>query len=460
MTAFLALGAIYTIAYGLWFLWLGPIAGQPLVGLIATIVCAMLAIPLWKPIARLVDHLFYGGWYDYRTAVRDILEPLHIYQQPQDLISQVATRVHEVMKYDFVMCLNYEGGAALAGPMSMQDMDSVVGRDMHLGRHVALAQTIEAQRKPVHLHDLLQQIGSTSNLTLLEQQLLGLEQARLWVPLQGYSDVIGLLVVGAKRGEEESNGKDIEILETIGRQFGVLLQNAWIFSNLRQEVEEGRSIRREALAAREEERRRIARELHDEIIQSLVGYMYLISQIRYLDKSDKHRIPERIDVLQETLRDIIYDVRRICTDLRPPVLDEVGLVAAIGSLARSVDSGLTIDLQIEDDPEVEIPDAVSLTTYRIVQESLHNIDRHAQASHATVALSINQHDIRLVVLDDGRGFEMPAELSEFLRRGHLGLVGLRERLMGVNGTLNVKSAPGEGTLIEALIPLSIEDDTN
>lgn len=149
-------------------------------------------------------------------------------------------------------------------------------------------------------------------------------------------------------------------------------------------------------------------------------------------------------------------MRRICSDLRPPVLDSLGLVPAVRSRLRELESrvSLQVRLQVEGDEEQDLPEEVALCLYRVLQEAVLNVQKHAAARRVVVAVRLRPEAVTLSVEDDGRGFVLPPRLGLLTNEGHFGLLGLQERLELVQGTLRVTSAPGQGTRLEAHVPLT------
>ena len=202
---------------------------------------------------------------------------------------------------------------------------------------------------------------------------------------------------------------------------------------------------RRGIEASEAERTRWARELHDQTLQQLAGLRMLLAGARR--SGDPERMGGAIDGALEQITTAIGDLRSLITELRPAALDELGLQPALESLvARYVGQAdleveLTVDLSgTRQRPEIES------TVYRLAQEALTNVAKHAGASHVALTVSDADGGIALTVRDDGAGFDPRQRSSGF------GLLGMRERLALVNGTLDVESEPGSGTLLCAAIP--------
>lgn len=205
-----------------------------------------------------------------------------------------------------------------------------------------------------------------------------------------------------------------------------------------------------ALRAAEEERQRIARELHDDTAQRLAALMLLLRVAGQIeDREERDRWIERV---REEIAEAAEAVRRIARGLRPPALDEVGLALALDSLVRSLRRAhsLDIELAVERVGDRLDPDA-ELALYRIVQEALTNAIRHSGASRILVSLRGDSSTMRATVEDDGRGFAAAADFGNGGRG--MGLVGMRERARHAGGRLEIASAPDAGTRVSAELPL-------
>jgi signal transduction histidine kinase len=208
---------------------------------------------------------------------------------------------------------------------------------------------------------------------------------------------------------------------------------------------------RRSIEASESERSRWARELHDETLQHLAGLRVLLSGARR--SGDPERVAAALDDAVDLLNDGISDLRALITDLRPAALDELGPKAALETLVARVtqQSGLEIELEVDlafergDSSERHVGEIES-TTYRLVQEGLTNIVKHAEATHVEVRVMDLEETLEVLLRDNGRGFDADGESAGF------GLIGMRERVALVHGTLEVESAPGDGTTLRARIP--------
>ena len=213
-----------------------------------------------------------------------------------------------------------------------------------------------------------------------------------------------------------------------------------------------RQMSSQVLTAQEEERKRIARELHDDTAQALTS---VLVRLRLLERSlEDERLQRGLAELRDLTGATLEGVRRMAIDLRPPMLDDLGLEAALQSHVQDFSQRWPIRATFASSRLGRLPAEVELVLYRIVQEALSNVAKHANASRALVRLTGRGRALRLLVEDDGCGFDV--EATRHSRESGLGLFGMEERLALVSGTLRVESVVGEGTRVsaEVLLPRS------
>jgi signal transduction histidine kinase len=250
---------------------------------------------------------------------------------------------------------------------------------------------------------------------------------------------------------------------------------AAVASSLTQQLMAERTAETERLRygaqARERERERWARELHDETVQGLGVLRMQLANAR--DSGDPEKVDAAVEEVSEGLQREITGIRHLITELRPAALDDLGLEAALQALARRAEAVYGLEVQTEvrigiDRPDGRLDAELETTVYRILQEGLNNVSRHAQASHASVSVLEQNGDLIATVTDDGKGIADTSRVSPGERRengraeesasgivtGGYGLPGMRERAELVGGELELRSAPGEGTTLRLRVPLA------
>lgn len=211
-----------------------------------------------------------------------------------------------------------------------------------------------------------------------------------------------------------------------------------------------RAYAAQVLRAQEAERRRIAQELHDETVQKVVAVC------RELDAAEGAALPDpartAIHDARRTAEEIVGDLHDFARALRPPALEDLGLVSAVRRLLNELGdrSRLEVSLEVSGD-EHRLAAEVELALFRIAQEALRNVEHHARASHARVTIAFDAPAVRLQVADDGVGFGAHPD-QDFASVGSLGLLGMRERAETAGGTLAVRTSPGGGTVVSAAVP--------
>lgn len=222
----------------------------------------------------------------------------------------------------------------------------------------------------------------------------------------------------------------------------------------RQQVEAAReALRRKLLDVQEEERRRIARELHDQMGQNLTALNLGLKSLLNADRcSDKLR--SRVQPLQELARQTARDLHRVALELRPAALDDLGLVKAVRNLAETWSARYRIDVDFEarQYESAGISSQIEMTVYRVIQEALNNVAKHSGAKRVSLVLRRAAHHVQTIIEDDGRGFETGAP-SAANGQGRLGLLGIQERLGIIGGILKVESEPSRGATLIVRIPI-------
>ena len=266
------------------------------------------------------------------------------------------------------------------------------------------------------------------------------------VPVGSGERIFGALSILSIDQAKAYSNREIALLTAIGRQAGIAIENAYLYENMRYYAHQ-------ITQAQENERRRIARELHDDTIQSLVA---LSRRLEALSASDGLLSPEaagRVQELQTVTREMIERMRRFSQDLRPSILDDLGLLPTLDELTAELDreEGIHAELRVTGE-ERRLSSEMELTLFRIVQEALNNVRRHADANRVVIAVDISDSGVEIAVEDNGKGFVPPNSPDHPTAGGKLGLIGMHERARLLRGSLSVDSKPGRGTRVVISVP--------
>ena len=262
----------------------------------------------------------------------------------------------------------------------------------------------------------------------------------MFVPLIARGQPIGVIAVNDKLGRDPRfTDADLRLTEIFAARAAVAV-------DLSERV--ARDTVRRVVEAQELERGRLARELHDETGQALTSILLGLQSIRAADSETAAN--RAVADVRELIVQALQDVRRLAVELRPTALDDFGLVPAVERLAGTFEERTGIHTALEASlPDGRFPPEIETVLYRVIQEALTNVVKHAGAERVSIVIAQRGDGIRVVVEDDGRGFD-----AEDVRHDALGVVGMRERVALVGGTLDVESAPGAGTTLAAYVPLA------
>jgi signal transduction histidine kinase len=286
--------------------------------------------------------------------------------------------------------------------------------------------------------------------------------ARVCVPLQSKDRVLGVmsLVSNVPADSFDLSPDTLELLNGIGRQMGVAIENARLYEELRREEDLRRHLLERLIAVQEDERRRIALELHDQTGQLLTSLIMSLGAVG--EAESLSQVHAYLPDLRETVAQVLREIHDLALELRPSVLDDLGLLPALRNLHKGFEDRfhLPVDFQVLGLDGERLPAKVETALYRIVQEALTNVARHAAAEHVSVLLERRRASVKLIVEDDGCGFHVTgadgasprfAQAQDAPKR--LGLYGMRERASLLGGTLTIESSSGTGTAIFVEIPL-------
>jgi two-component system, NarL family, sensor histidine kinase DevS len=349
------------------------------------------------------------------------------------LLELIATRLHDLIDAELVVITLPAPGDELRIEAAVGDLaEGLVGS--HLTRSGSKSGRVLERRRS-------ERVDSTLDDTEVDQEVartIGMRSG-LFVPMVVGDRPIGVIAAHNKRGRDPRfTDEDLRIAETFAARAAVAV-------DLADRV--ARDSLRRVVEGQELERRRLARELHDETGQALTSILLGLKRVEEAKTREDSRAAA--GELREEIVKTLQAVRRLAVELRPKALDDFGLVPALERLAEAFgdSSGIEIDVEANLD-ESRLPAEVETALYRIAQEALTNVAKHAGAGHVSVVVTRRHGSVTVVVEDDGRGFGATGGDS-----GGLGLVGMKERVGLLGGRLAIESTEGAGTTIVAEVPL-------
>ncbi|MFC2060273.1 GAF domain-containing protein [Chloroflexota bacterium] len=281
-------------------------------------------------------------------------------------------------------------------------------------------------------------------------------KAFISVPLRAKDKVLGVINIASHMSHRFTTN-DMYLLHSIGDQLGVAIEQTRLYERLRKARERMRRLARQNLVAEEEERRRIARELHDETSQSLSGLALQLQALVDMSEMSGKQSDEFIAALkkvQSLTVQVHIEVSRLIADLRPSLLDTLGLVPAVRQHAETRLHNLGINVSVETSGvERRLPPDIEVALFRVIQGAIGNIVQHSKAENAIIVLEYQDDELLLRVGDDGQGFNV-AEITDVEESGRgRGLFSMRERVGFLGGTGWIESQIGQGTTVWARVPI-------
>jgi signal transduction histidine kinase len=267
------------------------------------------------------------------------------------------------------------------------------------------------------------------------------------VPIVNGDRIFGAMCVMSIERPKSFLDRDVAILTGIGRQAGIAVENSYLYENLR-------FYARRIMQAQENERKRIARELHDDTIQSLIALSRRLEGVVTAEEQLPEAAAQRVRDLWEQTDEMIRRVREFSQNLRPSLLDDLGLLPTLEELTADLNrqAGLQAAFLVLGERR-RLSSEVELTLFRIVQEALSNVRRHARATRVATTVELAASAVRVTVEDNGIGFRPPKLTDDLRAEDGLGLIGMHERVRLLGGNLAIDSAPGRGTKVIADVPV-------
>jgi signal transduction histidine kinase len=276
----------------------------------------------------------------------------------------------------------------------------------------------------------------------------------LCLPLVVKCRVIGVLR-SSKTGGSPFTRSDLELLSILCGQAAIAIENARLFSGVKTQQARVEQLLKQTLIAQEHERRRISLEIHDGAAQWMVGASYHIRAFNHtLAKGNLLQTRQELAEIRSVIEQSIKELRRVIFDLQPPALGQFGLVGALHQYLQNfeIDTGIACSFQIEGTPST-LSRVYEITLYRVTQEALANVRKHAQATRVNVILRFQPDDLRLEIRDNGKGFDIVKVLKGANSVERLGLSGMKDRAETLGGSLIIDSAPGAGTCVTLTLAL-------
>lgn len=419
-------------------------------GIVAVLILVIIVGWTWinTPIVRYMDRHLFPNEYQHRQRLLRLGRQLTEFQDRDILLERTGLELLECLDLSFAAIHLHEGtretpSATWYGARDVPGQDQT--RDSsyftrNAGRIAHQLLTTSRERPLIEYGD----IQSDENLRDFGFELI--------VMLRRGSDMQGIIALGAKLSEEPFSRDEKERLLVLATEIELALENIAMATSLKLQAQRFKLLAHRLIDIQESERLRLARDIHDDTGQALtvlkVSLELARKELTGIDNNTKERLNDAVALTDETLEKL----RMIARDLRPPTLDTIGLNATLDRFCQGFFQRTGISVQYEGmESTRQSSPAINICLYRILQESLANCAKHAQASQIEVELTHNEHGIRLSITDDGQGFD-PASTLGNQDAGGIGLIDMQERLESLGGRLDIRTRPGAGVRLTASIP--------
>ncbi len=388
-------------------------------------------IPLHNRLRRLTDRLIYGDRYNHVYLLRELAAQFASVAPIDEVLPSITRSITQSM--------NLEGAAVL-----LQQPDGAL----------AVRAASGACTEPAYAEMLV-----TRGVARRDGHAIDAAETGHWLPLVAHGGDAGLLYLGPKRTRVPLGPEDLSVAQTIASNAAISVANALLVDRLRAKVTELELLRDRLLHAEEAERKRVAQDLHDGALHTLLALVRqaesAVDRVFAADDPNGLQMSVQIAAIAERGRLAAYELRATCSDLYPSELEHLGVVAALDRLTESL--SLQEDLEVaftrsSFPVDCRLPEAVEDAIYRAAREGLDNVSRHAGARYVGVELRLEPDAVVLVVEDDGHGFSAPISSVALLRSGHFGLASMRDRAERLSGSLEISSTRGAGSRLCVRIP--------
>jgi signal transduction histidine kinase len=400
---------------------------------------------------RLVDWLLYGGTRDRWDLLEELSARLETVMHPQDLEHDLVHELRKALHLSDAFLLRRREDASFRVQETTHSnrgdgWTPAVSRDLAVDGAVIEAAFGRGSLPLLLIH--ARPLRSRQRVTV-PQRLRVFDDlgVALLVPLSTRSGLQAVLCLQAKMRHIAFDARDLELLAPITRQASTALDNALLFARLDDTVAELKQAYVRLAHEQETERARLARELHDGTAQEMAGLITLTSVLERQLDAGSPAARQTVQLLRQQAQDSYEGVRRASHALQPALLEDVGLVPALRRYVDRFERTANIAVEFSASDIGCVDGDVGLAVFRVVQECLENVRKHSGSASAFVKLNCHNGQLILSITDAGRGIQTGTD-------GGIGMVGMRERLAAVGGTLQMESAPGAGVRIEAFFPLA------
>ncbi|MFB0559396.1 MAG: histidine kinase [Dehalococcoidales bacterium] len=418
------------------------------------LVAAVLFNPLRNLIQKWIDQIFYRETYDYRQMLLSfsdrVSNVLDLGELAQSILDPIIKAMHAKKASLLFPGIESSNFSTQFSQQATKEEPPIKLRFTDDNPVVTWLAT-EGKALKQELIDIIPQFKGLWETERVALKSPGLE---LLCPIRSRGDLIGILAVGEKQSESPYTDEEIDLFMTMANEAAVAVENARMLNSLKNQELRVRQLLAQAVHAQEEERKRISVDLHDSVAQWLVAASYRAQTCSQILPGDDNNVArQELADMENTLSKSLKELRRVVTGLRPPALDELGLNYALKQSLEDLKAD-GLDCQFSKvGTQVRLPSSIEIAVYRVVQEALNNVRKHANATKVNLRLQFLEDKLLVEVRDNGRGFDLPQTLDSATSVGHMGLLGMKQRAETLGGNIKIKTGEGAGTTIILSLPI-------
>lgn len=415
---------------------------------------AFLFNPLRNFIQNRIDWLFYRETYDYRQILLNfsnkISNVLDLGELAQSILEPIVKAMH--VKKAALLFMGTEDGDFNTW-FAQQATTEELPIKLQLINDSPIVAWLASEGKAVR-RELMDAIPQFKSLWEVERNALKTSGVEVLCPIRSKGNLIGILSLGEKQSESAYSEDEIDMLMTMANEAAIALENARMLDSIKNQQRQVEQLLAQAVLAQEDERKRISADLHDSVAQWLVAASYRAQTCGQVLSGDGNaEARDELTNLESTITKSLKELRRVVIGLRPPALEELGLTHSLRQILEELRAD-GIDCKFN---EVGIPirlsPSVEIAAYRIVQEAIANIRKHAGATKVNLRLQFQEDKLMVEIRDNGRGFALSQTLDSAISIGRMGLLGMKQRAEMLGGDIKIKTTEGAGTMITLRLPI-------
>ncbi|MBN2239366.1 MAG: GAF domain-containing protein [Dehalococcoidales bacterium] len=421
---------------------------------IIALMTAVLFSPLRDLLQKVIDRLFYRDTYDYRRMLLSFSNRINNVLDLDELQHSIIQPLVESMRVKKAALLFPEVGTGeyCVRFINREGSDTPFSKFRLLNDNPII--TWLGSKGEVLKRDMIEIVPQFKGLWEVEKTTLDVTGVELLCPIQSKGQLIGILALGEKETGEIFTDEEADLIKTMSNEAAVALENARMLDNIKSQQLQVEQLLGQVVLAQEEERNRISIDLHDSVAQWLVAVSYGIQTYRHaLPEEEAEKARAELTDMEKTITKSLKELRRVVVGLRPPSLDELGLTHSIQQILHELEAdGIQVQYFQTGNP-VRLPSSIEIAVYRVVQEAITNIRKHAKATRVKLDVGFHEDGLQVEITDNGHGFNLSRTLDSAITVGHLGLLGMRQRADMLGGRMDIRTSEGVGTTISFDFPV-------